>query len=260
MSGISFDNYGIADWKWEFLRRNSRYQKAYRAVEWLKKRARRENVSPFFKGFGLLEPIHFLNLANRLQERLHLGHPPLKNVSQQLKKDSQQPGEWVGSLPSPQRAAHEFQYSPVQLFPIIALYDQKDFGEHYSGHRHDEEPGQLTAREHQVIVVFDTRCKWEEISSALKQELEPHLSKRRNQILKYRDYLAVWDLWQKNYSADEIAPKLWPEEDETKGGRDVDTGEKGSLLQRVYDHKNAVEELIDEAFPPCNRRNTQLKK
>ena len=117
MSGISFDNYGIADWKWEFLRRNSRYQKAYRAVEWLKKRARRENVSPFFKGFGLLEPIHFLNLANRLQERLHLGHPPLKNVSQQLKKDSQQPGEWVGSLPSPSKGGPRISVFARPAFP-----------------------------------------------------------------------------------------------------------------------------------------------
>jgi hypothetical protein len=31
-----YANYHIDDWNWEFLKRNSRYRKAYKAVQWLK--------------------------------------------------------------------------------------------------------------------------------------------------------------------------------------------------------------------------------
>src|SRR5215471_3001911 len=33
-----YATYDLDDWQWEFLRRNPRYIKAYKAVEWLKKR------------------------------------------------------------------------------------------------------------------------------------------------------------------------------------------------------------------------------
>src|SRR5262245_53314608 len=49
--------YDLDDWQWEFLRRNPRYIKAYKAVEWLKKRLDRKRDlrgSGFFRAFGLL--------------------------------------------------------------------------------------------------------------------------------------------------------------------------------------------------------------
>jgi len=246
------DNYSINDWNWEFLRRNPRYRSACKAIEWLKQRGRRKNTSLFFKGFGLIDPVHYMNLTNSLKSQLALGDP-------ELRKSSLKHAEpW--SLPSPDMAAHKFKYSPVRVLPVIDLYDHSDFGVHYSGHPYDEEPGQLTAGEHQVIAVIDTRCKLEEIISELKTGLSPYLAKGRNQISKYKDYLAVWDLRQKGRTADEIAPELWPEENESKGGRDFDTGEKGPLIQRVYDHEKAAQDLIDKKFPLRRQRKLQIKK
>jgi hypothetical protein len=248
-----FSDYGISEWKWEFLRRNARYKRAYEAIEWLKRRAQRNNTSPFFKGFGLREPVHFVNLLNKLRSQLSLCDPKLRLCECKRETES-----W--SLPSPSIAAHEFEYSPVRVSAVIGLYDQRDFGGHYSGHPHDEEPAQLAAGEHEVIVVLDTRGKMKEITSELAARLDPYLSEQRPRISKYKDYLDIWDLWQKGYSADEIALKLYPEEYETKGGRDVDTGEKGSLDQKVYDRKDAAQKLIDETFPQRNRPKAHIKK
>jgi hypothetical protein len=157
-------------------------------------------------------------------------------------------------------AAHEFEYSPVQVAAVIDLYDQRDFGGHYSGHPHDEEPGQLAAGEHEVVVVIDTRSKLEDIISEVKARLDPYLSERRDRISKYKDYLEVWELWQKGHSDNEIAGKLWRDEYEKTGGRDTGTGEKSPLNQKVYDHKNRACVLINETYPERTRRKPQSKK
>ncbi len=51
-----YARYDIDDWKWEFLRRNPRYIRAYKAVEWLKMRLSkhysRGHIS--LNAFGLL--------------------------------------------------------------------------------------------------------------------------------------------------------------------------------------------------------------
>jgi len=60
--------------------------------------------------------------------------------------------------------------------------------------------------------VIDTRRSMEEIVSELKAYLGQYLSKQRSQLKNYKDYLAVWDLRERKFTADKIAPKLWPEE------------------------------------------------
>jgi hypothetical protein len=252
----SVDDYTLADWKWEFLRRTPQYRKAYKAVEWLKKRAQRKNGSPSVKGFGLVEAVHLLNLINRVQKLLSLNHPPLKD---ELKDDSRsyRPFE---TLPPPELAASEFEYSPVGIAPVNGIFTHHDFQGHYSGHPNDEEPIQLVADENQVIVVIDIRCKLEDIISNLRSELRPYLSTQRDQLAKFSDYLAVWDLRQEGTTHDEIARTLWPEEYKVKGGRDPELSEgKGPLLQRVHDHEVAVRRLIDASFPR-KKRTTRAKK
>jgi hypothetical protein len=245
------DEYTVTDWKWEFLRRNSRYQKAYKATEWLRKRAPRRKTS--FRGLGLLQPIYFENLTNRVRERLSLSQPRLKN-------DSESSDRLFWYLPSPEKAAHEFECSPVRIDPIVDVYTHRDVQGNYTGHSYDEEPLAVTANENQVIALLDTRCKLEDIVSELRVWLSPYVSKQRDQIAKYGDYLAVWDLRQQGKTQDEIARSLWPDEYKLKGGRDPDLSErKGALLQRVHDHENAAQKLIDASFPSKTRQPKKQK-
>ena len=68
---------------------------------------------------------------------------------------------------------------------------------------------------------------------------------------KYNSYLAVWDLREEGLIDTQIAQKLWPEEYKEDGGRDTCT--KGSLIQRVYDYKDAADKLIENSFPRKKR-------
>jgi hypothetical protein len=46
-----YSNHDLDDWQWEFLRRNPRYIKAYKAVEWLNRKLdQRLAANKFFKG------------------------------------------------------------------------------------------------------------------------------------------------------------------------------------------------------------------
>jgi len=49
-----YAGYTIDDWNWEFLKRNRRYKKAYKAVQWLKARLDRKAffVAASFSTFG----------------------------------------------------------------------------------------------------------------------------------------------------------------------------------------------------------------
>jgi hypothetical protein len=74
----------------------------------------------------------------------------------------------------------------------------------------------------------------------------------------HKEYLQVWDLRQQGQTADEIAPSLWPDENATKGGR-THYGERGALIQRVYDYEKAANELVKNSFR-SKRRAPKIKK
>lgn len=233
-----YKGYTIADWKWEFLRRNPRYIKAYRAIEWLK---RRKNGC--FFGFGRVA--RHLELLRWLGQQLGLD-------PEVIQEQTFLANEW--SLPAPDMPAHKFECCPIKGSHIL-------FDHEYLALRGSEEP--LPAidylADHEVTVLIDTRSGSKEIIAELKVQLRPYQAKQRKQVKKYRDYLAVWDLRQKGLTADAIAPKLWPEEYENIGGRDSDTGEKGALIQRVYDYEKAAQRLIEESFPR-RKRSPKIKK
>jgi hypothetical protein len=71
--------------------------------------------------------------------------------------------------------------------------------------------------------------------------------------------LEVWDLRNEKLTDTQIAQRLWPDEYATNGGRDSGTGDKGSLIQRVYDYKDAADKLIENSFPR-KRRSPKIKK
>src|SRR5215831_20756008 len=58
-----YSNYDL-NWQWEFLRRNPRYIKAYKAIEWLKKRLNKKkeeiNRSATFNAFGVECSFHWI--------------------------------------------------------------------------------------------------------------------------------------------------------------------------------------------------------
>jgi len=107
----------------------------------------------------------------------------------------------------------------------------------------------------------------ESILATIKRALRQAFHDRRNQVSTRRrrrldkldSYLAVWDLRREGLSADEIAPKLWPTEYTKKGGRDSAAGDKGPLIQRVYDYEQAAQKLIEESLPP-RKRSPKIKK
>ena len=49
-----YAGYTIDDWNWEFLKRNQRYKKAYKAIQWLKARLDKKavTVTASFSTFG----------------------------------------------------------------------------------------------------------------------------------------------------------------------------------------------------------------
>ena len=229
-----YKGYTIADWKWEFLRRNPRYIKAYRAIEWLKRRR-----NGCFMGFSRVA--RHLDLLARLQQQCGLN--PELTYKQALSN------KW--SLPSPDIPAPDFEVSPMIRSHV--LFDHKYMA-------WAEEPPVINRlARHEVIALIDTRFSLREIVTDLKAQLHPYLTTQRVQVRKYKDYLAVWDLRQQGLTDDDIARKLWPTEYEKIGGRDSTIGDKGPLIQRVYDHAKAAQKLIEESFPP-RKRSPKVKK
>jgi len=190
-------------------------------------------------------PVHPNNLKNKLQAQLNLRDYKLKKTTARR--------DWF-SLPSPLTPAHEYEYSPVEISPIVGVWGPGDF-EGYSSHPDAVEPAVVIPEEHQLAVVVDNRCSLEDIVSGLKAYLPP--SQKRSQLKKYKDYLAVWDLRQKGLTDSQIAQKLWPKELSRVGGRYEQN--KGPLIQRVYDYEKAAQTLIEESFPP-KKRPPKIKK
>ena len=143
-----YKSYTINDWKWEFLRRNPRYKRAYRATEWLK---RRQNGR--FIGFGRV--VRHLDLLASLQQQL--------GINPELTCKQGSTSEW--SLPSPDTPASDFEYSPIT--GSVSLSDYGDFA-------WDEEPPVIDyPARHEVVVHIDTRFSLKEIVADLRHNYAP---------------------------------------------------------------------------------------
>ena len=103
--------------------------------------------------------------------------------------------------------------------------------------------------EYQLPLLIDARYDTDRIVSELKEILKYHRPKNRHQTRLYKWYLAVWDLRKDGLTDTAIAQRIWPDEYSAIGGRDSGTGDKGALIQRVYDYESAAQRLIDNSFP-----------
>jgi hypothetical protein len=231
-------NYDLDDWQWEFLRRSPRYIKACKAVEWLKKRLDK-NTPRFhhgsFKAFGVYCSFSWIKIANQYEGWRYDAYT-----------------NYVASglldLPSPDSTACEYKERLLKKAGAVLEIEKGMQGE---GLRDFWTPFQL--REHEIAVVIDTRYSPGEITPELKEILEARKYKQRHHVRLYPHYLAVWDLRKEGLTDTQIAQRLWPDEYATNGGRDSATGDKGSLIQRVYDYESAATKLIENSFPSKRR-------
>jgi len=185
-------------------------------------------------------PVHPNNLKNKLQAQLNLRDRKLKKTNERR--------DWF-SMPSPLIPAHEYEYSPVEISPILGVWGPEDF-EGYSSHPEAVEPPVIIPEGRQLAILIDSSCNLEDIVNELKAYINPNLPRQRSQLIKYKDYLAVWDHRQEGLTDSQIAEKIWPKDWKRIGGRDSSIGVKGPLIQRVHDHERAAQKLIDESFPP----------
>jgi hypothetical protein len=113
-------------------------------------------------------------------------------------------------------------------------------------------------RDYELYVCIDLRHSTKDIVAGIRSILSKRREDERRRISLYPEYITVWDLRQKGKTADEIAPKLWPDENATKGGRGP-YGDKGTLIQRVYDYEAAANDLIEKSFP-AKQRQPKIQK
>jgi Family of unknown function (DUF6499) len=242
--------YDLDDWQWEFLRRNRRYRRRYRAVQ----RAEERGWGHEYEGemFFIAD-----NWAIDLRKRLSLCSPPTI--------DDPDGNDDPVSLPNPDIPRHKFQYCPIGRYPAVVVegpslttndpkLDEIIRGSDGLFGLESEIP-----QEHKVTVDIDARCKLQTILAELKKTLPAHLAKGRDHLKKFESYLEVWDLRKEGLTDTQIAQRLWPDEYATNGGRDSGIGNKGYLIQRVYDYYDAIEKLIENSFSP-RRRSPKITK
>jgi Family of unknown function (DUF6499) len=224
-----YSNYDRDDWEWEFLRRNKRYKLRYRAVQRAKERG---------WGFDGDEEFLFIaeNWAADLCRQLSLCNP--------RRIDDPSDHEDFGLLPNPDLPRDRFTRSPVRRFravvmnsPTSDIFLLEDLFE--SG----------IPKEHKVKVDIDARYKLEDILDELRKALPSHLGKKKYHTNKFKSYLDVWDLRQKEKLDDAIASELWPEEHKKLAEKDFRLEQKNPLHQRVHDQAKAAQRLIDNSFP-----------
>jgi hypothetical protein len=246
-----YSSYDLDDWQWEFLRRNPCYLKAYKAIHWLKKRLDK-NTPQFhrgcFKAFGVYCSFTWVKIVTQYED--------WRYVYEGWRYDAYTNDVASGLLylPSPDSTAREYKERLLKkagaVFEIDKSMQGEDSWDFWT-------PFQL--KEHEIAVMIDTRYGLSEIASELKEILEIRKCNQRHRVRLYPDYLAVWDLRKEGLTDTQIAQRLWPDEYATNGGRDSGIGNKGYLIQRVYDYYDAIEKLIENSFPP-RRPSRKIKK
>ena len=230
-----YRSYDIDDWKWEFLRRNPRYRRVGRAVEWLLR-----NTSGRTRFHGT-RAVGSMKLRYEMESR----YGDSLNISS------------LGLPPSHDIPAHQHEEKPLRKSTRAVSEIEQWSNPKSTPHR---PPTLFSPQEHELAVVIDTRHGAKLILSELKKKLQRYKSKERHQISNYKDYLSVWDLRQKGWTDSQIARKLWPKDWKRIGGRDPSIGVKGPLIQRVHDYEKAARKLIKDSFPPHKKRPPKIKK
>src|SRR5262249_54009344 len=256
-----YTNYDLDDWQWEFLRRNPRYIKAYKAVEWLKKRLNKKkeeiNRSATFNAFGIQCSFCWRRHGEDdvwYEDRWVYHGSTHKTKTGEIRRNDLASGT-VLELLSPNSNANEYKKEQARSYYATWLYKSSA-----AVYEIDEDMlREDLLRHHEIAVVIDTRHAPDTILSEIESLLQDYQPRKRHHFKLYADYLAIWDLREEGLTDSEIAQKLWPDKYATMGGRDSGTGDKGSLIQRVYDYKDAVDKLIEDSFP-AKKRSPKIKK
>jgi hypothetical protein len=268
---VAYSNYDLDDWQWEFLRRNAGYIEAYKAVEWLNRKLDQKlAANKFFKGdftlfrftfcfshIGIPDPrgVHDRWYGHKNFRRVWKYHDSFVTEGNgRIHRYSNLRHHWVTTnphreLPSPNLSVGELRERFPKNIPVYEIPPHVP-----------EEAWDLwwtPSNKYEIAVGIDTRYPTSKITSELKKILGEHKANQRQQLKLYPSYITVWDLRSEVLTDTQIAQRLWPDEYATNGGRDSGTGDKGSLIQRVYDYYDAVKKLIDNSF---QRRSPKIKK
>ncbi len=136
-----YSTYDLDDWQWEFLRRNPRYKRRYRAVQRAKERG---------WGFEVDEEFVFIaeNWASDLCRQLSLCNP--------RRVDDPNGHEDFALLPNPDLPRDRFTRSPVQRCPAVVMNSPKS-----DIFFPPDEFESAIPKEHKVTVDIDARYKLE---------------------------------------------------------------------------------------------------
>jgi hypothetical protein len=179
-----YSNYDLDDWQWEFLRRNPRYIKAYKAVEWLKKRLdkntpRFQNGS--FKAFGV--SCHF--------SRVHAAQRFVWSYEEKwTDHDGSFTSGWYLDLPSPSASSDKYKTKILRMGKPRAVVKLGEWSEEDETHWDIRPPFE----EYKLALLVDARYDTERIISELKDVISSYKSKNRYHVELYSDYLRVWQL------------------------------------------------------------------
>jgi hypothetical protein len=254
-----YSDYDLDDWQWEFLRRNPRYIKAYKAVEWLKKRLNKKKGkvkrSASFNAFGIQCSFSWRRHGEDevwYEDWWVYYGSTHKTKTGEIRRNNLASGK-VLELPSPDSNANEYKEQLAGFYPTllrrsvaaVSEIDKDMLLEDVLGH-------------HEIAVVIDTRHASGTILSEIKSLLQDYQPRKRHYLTLYPEYLAVWDLRKEGLTDAQIVEQLWPDLYETIGCRD-DIGNKTFVLQRVYDYESAANILIKDSFPP-KRHFPKIKK
>src|SRR5262249_16210098 len=152
---------------------------------------------------------------------------------------------WYLDLPDPSTSSDEYKAKVLRMKNPRAVVRLGEWSDEDETHWDVRPPFD----EYQLPLLIDARYDTDRIVSELKEILKNHKPKNRHQTRLYKWYLAVWDLRKDGLTDTAIAQRIWPDEYAAIGGRDSGTGDKGALIQRVYDYESAAQRLIDNSFP-----------
>src|SRR5262249_19001142 len=205
-----YSTYDLDDWQWEFLRRNPRYIKAYKAVEWLKKRLNKKkdqvNRRATFNAFGIRCSFSWHRHGEGevwYEDWIYYGST-YRTKTGEIRRNDLASGT-ILELLSPNSTASEYKeklagYYPTWLKKSVAVseIDQDMLREDLLRH-------------HEIAVVIDTRHAPDTILSEIESLLQDYQPRKRHHLKLYPDYLAVWDLREKGVTDSQIAQQLWPD-------------------------------------------------
>jgi len=195
-------------YRWEFLRRNKKYQDEYRLLL-------RSPRGAFYEGYPREEKESDNAYTNRLKKsKISTDNLELTTRNEYLKKNYE-----ITRLLDPNRPASQLfeqeLFSLFECFPVLECQDSYDVKEVV---KEDIPPGLLFIRvdlgypKRDIKTEFDILLDYKQRRYKIKKFSEEGHWDYRAQFKLYDDYLKTWDLKDKGKTLREIAKICYPEE------------------------------------------------